>query len=871
MRHANPGLRHFNWGTYEHKSVAILVPNKDFKKAYIEKHYVEPLVSKGINRESIIAFNLAHTDDKRIPIAIIDHWLSILHKALEKMSIEFLIVCNPDYFKKIAMVTKVDSHYGYALRSRWHSIKATPCPNYTSLFYNPKQQEKIDYALNTCAMDIIYGEELFGDELTRSIMFPESIGDIAEAMQFVDSSPEISCDIETYSLRLNEAGIASIAFAWDIDSGVVFAVGNNEAVKDILRDFFWHYPGRIRFHGSTFDTKVLIWELYMRHPLDYKGMIEGLDILHSKLDDTRILSYLTQNTTVPNSYSLKQQAFDFSGNYALGEDEINNIHKIKLEALLRYNATDALATNYLYLRDFPRLHDENQAELYEELYLPALKVITQMELCGMPMNYGQVLTVEQKLEEIVKDHMTALSNSIYVHETERLHREKLAKVANLKLKRLRKTWEDFLHEKFNPASPNQLQLLLYKVLDLPVLGTTPTGQPSTSGKVLKALIAKLTHEGAEEEVIEVLTRLKDLADVRKLLNTFITAFKKYSIKKDGWHYLHGSFLLGGTVSGRLSSSSPNLQQIPSTGTKYAKLIKSCFQPPPFPNNAEEGWLMVGADFSSLEDRISALQTNDPNKLKIYTDGYDGHCLRAYSYFKDQMPDIDPNSVESINSIAEKYPALRQASKSPTFLLTYMGTAHGLQKTFGFSEEEATNIERNYHELYRVSDAWVMEKVKTAQQLGYAELAFGLKLRTPLLPQVILESDSVPAQAYKEVKTVGNALGQSYGLLNTRAANEFMQRVWKSEFRYDILPICQIHDSLYFMIKNTYECIMWVNENLIDCMTWNELPEIQHEKVKLEAEMEIYYPDWSNPIRIPNGASREELKTIIHSNAPPAHG
>ncbi len=73
------------------------------------------------------------------------------------------------------------------------------------------------------------------------------------------------------------------------------------------------------------------------------------------------------------------------------------------------------------------------------------------------------------------------------------------------------------------------------------------------------------------------------------------------------------------------------QNLPSNST-YGKLIKSCAQAP-------EGWLFVGLDFSSLEDRISALTTKDPNKLKVYLEGYDGHCLRAYAYLGEEMPDI----------------------------------------------------------------------------------------------------------------------------------------------------------------------------------------------------------------------------------------
>ena len=95
-----------------------------------------------------------------------------------------------------------------------------------------------------------------------------------------------------------------------------------------------------------------------------------------------------------------------------------------------------------------------------------------------------------------------------------------------------------------------------------------------------------------------------MSDISILLNTFIKSFYENSVqKKDGHWYLFGSFNLGGTVSGRMSSSNPNLQNLPSGGNPYAKLIKACF-------GAPEGYFFCGADFASLEDRISALTTKD---------------------------------------------------------------------------------------------------------------------------------------------------------------------------------------------------------------------------------------------------------------------
>lgn len=369
----------------------------------------------------------------------------------------------------------------------------------------------------------------------------------------------------------------------------------------------------------------------------------------------------------------------------------------------------------------------------------------------------------------------------------------------------------------------------------------------------------VVHSMNRDEAIDAARVLKALIainEVSKLDNTFISAFKNKSVATSvNRNFLTGNFNLGGTVSGRMSSNNPNLQNLPSTGSSYAKLFKSCFKAP-------EGWLLVGADFSSLEDRIAALTTKDPAKLKVYTDGYDGHCLRAYAYFKDQMPDINGESVDSINSIETKYKDLRQKSKGPTFALTYQGTWITLVNNLGFDKETAQQIEDNYHQLYAASDLWVQKKLLEASQKGYIEVAFGLRIRTPILAKTILNKRNTPFEAQAEGRTAGNALGQSYGLLNNRAAVEFMDRVHKSKHRTDVLPVAQIHDSQYYIIKNDVNLLHWVNNNLIECMNWQELDDIKHDKVKLDAELELFYPDMSNGTNLPNRASVDELKQIL---------
>lgn len=184
---------------------------------------------------------------------------------------------------------------------------------------------------------------------------------------------------------------------------------------------------------------------------------------------------------------------------------------------------------------------------------------------------------------------------------------------------------------------------------------------------------------------------------------------------------------------------------------------------------------------------------------------------------------------------------------------------------GFSEEEAKAIEASYHELYQVSDQWVYDKLRQASIDGFVTLAFGLRLRTPILKQVLWDSPKMPHEAKQEGRSAGNAIsGQSFGLLNCRAANELRERISQSPYKYDIKISTQIHDAIYLIIKNDVNVVKWVNDNLIECMAWQELPEIQHDQVKLGAELDIFYPDWSNPITLPNNATTEEILRICNA-------
>ena len=251
-----------------------------------------------------------------------------------------------------------------------------------------------------------------------------------------------------------------------------------------------------------------------------------------------------------------------------------------------------------------------------------------------------------------------------------------------------------------------------------------------------------------------------------------------------------------------------------------------------------------------------------------TDGYDGHSLRAFAYWPDKMPDIDPNSVQSINTIAKKYKPLRDKSKNPTFTLTYQGTKHALMKKYGFTEAEADEIVDRYNALYQVSIIWVNDQLDQAMKDGYITAAFGLRLRTPLLKQVIRGTNRTPPATQAEGRTAGNALGQSWCLLNSRAHMEFGQKVRKSEFRLTIRPSAQIHDAGYYIIKDDIREIMYANEHLVKAVEWQDHPAIAHPEVKLSGQLAICYPNWSKEINLPKRASEAEIFSTIDAAITP---
>lgn len=814
--------------------------------------YVTPF---GINKDDVLILDLHQDPDKKkTPVKELKQYVEEqLIESLANMQVEYIVCADAEYFKILTKTTKADAQLGYVLDCAYGPWKVIYVPSYKAIFYDPvKIKAKIAQGMEALnqVRNNTYSDP--GQGIIQFAEYPTTVTEIYEWMlRLLSMEKDLTCDIECFSLKHHTAGIGTITFCWSQNEGIAFPVDlgpDPEGVRALLKEFFYIFKHKLTFHRITFDVYILIYQLFMKDILDTEGLLEGLDVMLKNWDCSQIITYLATNSCAGNKLGLKDQAQEFAGNYAL--EEIEDITKIPLPQLLEYNLVDGLCTHYVKNKHHPTMIADNQLDIYNNIFKPAVWDIIQMQLTGLPLNMERVKEVKLILQADEDAAVKQMLASPILQQF--LHEENVAWVnrKNAEYKKKRVTLAD-ANVEFNPNSGPQLQRLLYDVLGLPVLAVTKSNQPSTSGDTLKDLRNHTTNQ----HIIDFLNAAVDYKAVNKILTSFIPAFEGAALGPDGWYYVFGNFNLGGTLSGRLSSSDPNLQNLPATKSRYAKLIKSCFQAPP-------GWLFAGLDFDSLEDKISGLTTKDPNKLKVYTDGYDGHSLRAYTYFSEQMPDIDPNSVVSINSIEKKYKPLRQESKVPTFALTYQGTYNTLMVKAGFSMEKAKLVEQRYKELYSVSVAWVDAKLEQAAIDGYVTAAFGLRVRTPLLAQVIRGTRRTPYEATAEGRSAGNALGQSWCILNTRAGIEFNAKVRRSIYRLDIRPCAQIHDAQYFLIRDSLPAIAYANEHLPEAVKWQDDPEIYHDEVKLSGEMFICYPDWSNEINLPNGATVKQICETI---------
>lgn len=642
--------------------IAILVPQLD--PDAIVREYIDP---QTIDPKEVIAYEL-HQEGKKTSATRQREYLDDLLPVLQDLGTEYLIVGEAEYFKTLAGVPKAEAYLGYVLPSAYPADKKGAfwviyAPNFRQVFHDPvRTRAKISQGFDALWSHRHGHYRDPGCDIIKFAAYPSTVTDIAAWLQkLIEMDCPLTADIEAFSLKHYDAGIGTISFAWSKHEGIAFPVDlgeNPPAIRKLLAKFFRKFNHNLKWHNISYDVYVLIYQLYMEDLLDTEGLLSGLRIMLKNWDDTKLITYLATNSCAGNELGLKIQSQEFSGNYSV--EDIDDITKIPLPKLLEYNLVDSLSTWYVYEKHWDTLVADDQLEIYEELFKPAIWDIIQMQLTGMPLDMGRVAEVKEALSEIHGEALRTIQKHRLVKtlthiinddaEAERRQDWENRKDAGIKVRAYVEGSQD---AEFNPNSNPQLQRLFYELAALPIIEKTNTGQAATGKDVLEKLKAHTT----DKSIIDLINAFMDYAAVDKLLTSFIPAFEKAVLAPDGCYYLFGSFKLGGARSGRLASSDPNLQNIPANVVMViseallnklkhligaytskgklllGKLIKSCFKPP-------KGWLLVGLDFASLEDRISALTTRDPNKIKVYTDGYDGHSLRAHSYFEERMPDIE---------------------------------------------------------------------------------------------------------------------------------------------------------------------------------------------------------------------------------------
>ena len=212
-------------------------------------------------------------------------------------------------------------------------------------------------------------------------------------------------------------------------------------------------------------------------------------------------------------------------------------------------------------------------------------------------------------------------------------------------------------------------------------------------------------------------------------------------------------------------------------------------------------------------------------------------------------------VGNINKIKKLADADRSASKPVTFALQYLGTEKTLMNNSGFSREKAMRTYEAFKKLYADYFTYLNERLSEASRQGYVLLANGVRLDTPALYKGLHGTSVTSSVVDAEYRSAGNAISQSYGSLNTVAALKFQERVWNSEFKYDIWVVGLIHDAIYVSSPNTPEAIQWVNKHLIECMVdISDYPELHHPVVHLEAELDLHESSWMNSKTIPNNTT-----------------
>lgn len=822
-------------------------------KGYMPLNQLDTIFREPLeNTLGSITFDVAQLRNGKVPADEKREWASLAKDTLEKY--EYVLIADSDWFKVLTKNSKAETTLGMVQNSPNFNSKVFYCPSqYVYQIDSGKHQNQFKSVLEGILKDS-QGKSTIIEPEIRSQKYPMTVEEIKRELDELLDEPMLFSDIEAKSLKVTEAGVYTIGFSKNKHEGIAFPVDaipeQSEEIRQVLREFFEKYQGKLVFHKANYDIAVLNYTLFQQDLFDIKGQLNGLNTFfrNNRIHDTLIITYLATNSCSGNILGLKELAQPYCGDWAV---EVSDVTKVPLDKLLQYNLVDCLATAYVYETYYPKMVEDEQEQLYKEFMLPTLKTNIRCQLNGLPIDLNLVNDFEQSLNQEKEQLHSFLYNTQTVKNAEQLKAEITTKKRNSKLKKKTTTVEEN-YSPLNFNSTDDLTLLVHEIMQLPIIETTETGKSALG----KGVLRDLCNHTDNQEYKDILNSIADLKDVEKINTAFVPIFKS-PVGIDDCHRLMGYINAGGTVSGRMSHSNPNLAQLPASGSRFAKPVKKLF-------TSNNEFLFCGIDFNALESRIDALTTKDPNKLKVFTEGWDSHCYNAIIYFPHLMPDIDPNDVNSVNSIKNKYPHLRQNSKQFSFGLQYGIEPSGIHRNTGTPMDDAIRIYENYHNAYVKSLEWKEGKIEQAYKDGYVTTGFGLRVRTPFLKGKTYTRDRKGLEG-AEARTAGNALGQGWGVLNDRAMNAVMDEVDRLGLYNDILPINRIHDACYYLVRNDINVLLKLNELVVKESYWNEHPDIYHPEVSLGGQLDVFYPDWSNPMTLPEKCSEEQLINLVQEH------
>ncbi len=549
----------------------------------------------------------------------------------------------------------------------------------------------------------------------------ENEADARKILDFFLTKEILSLDTETTSTNPIDAELVGLSFSVEEKKAFYVAVPDNrEEAQKIVNIFkpLYENPGILKIgQNLKYDLEVL-------H--NYGVSLAG------PMFDTMIAHYLIQPELRHNMDYMAETLLHYRTIHIeelIGERGRNqrNMRDLKPAEVYEYAAEDADITLRLYNVLLPKLKECGAEQLFYEIEMPLMPVLAEMELNGIRIDTDSLA----ETSSILTSRMRQLETQIY----------------------------EAAGEEFNIASPKQVGEILFgkmKIVDKPK--KTKTGQYVTSEEVLQQLRHKnpivddiLAHRG-----------------LKKLLGTYVDALPKLINRRTG--HIHTSFNQAVTSTGRLSSSDPNLQNIPVRG-EDGKEIRRCFIP-------EEGCLFFSADYSQIELRVMAHLSGDENMAEAFRLGHDIHAATAAKIYKEDIADVTRDQ--------------RTKAKRANFGIIYGITVFGLAERLDISRAEAAQLIDGYFASFPKVAQYMEQSKETARAKGYAETFFH---RRRYLPDI--NSHNATVRNFAERNAI-NAPIQGSAADIIKIAMVRISRRFKAEGIKSKM-ILQVHDELNFSV------------------------------------------------------------------------